>query len=640
MNPLEFLVSAEFIRSFAWTLFHSIWQGGLVALSAAGLMMILHKHRPVVRYTILYILMMLLPVFFIGTFLVIYNPSNAAIHNATQVAGPVWQSGSSLAGNLESIPVAQIPQAWYAYLVHLFENQAKWLVMLWFTGFLIFLLRFSGSFIYIYRLKNYQIYPVDELWNDQLRLLSGKIKMSRKVKLAESALARIPLTIGYLKPVILLPLGTLSGVPPQQIDAILLHELAHILRKDYILNILQSVIELLFFYHPVTWWITGMIRQEREHICDDLAVAVNQDHINYIKALTTMEELNSKSPFLASAITGPKKKLLLRVKRLLSPVKLRKGFSEGMVAFILLTGLVFALSLNALSIIPNAYDLTGRESGEKFAAIPDTIVARSKSGKVVISVYTDSTDATGAKELNVFVETLDKNIADLEQARNNVEKEVIVVRNNKVQLDSIQEIVFIKSGDSVQVIQGDTKFWLPKDYDTSFVTDGGMQFYGFDIPEFSEVPDLPDLENLDHQLFSFKSDSLDTLIFMGPDGHSFFDNKDLELSAKDLQEQMKELGLDMERQQHDIKRQQHDMMMWNEHNPGPRIAPSEKIIRQELLDDGLASPNKKYVIDVNSKGMYINGEKQSKEVFRKYKHLVESLDLANLEGEDTYRLIF
>src|SRR5512138_29636 len=235
MNPLEFLVSAEFIRSFAWTLFHSLWQGGLVALLAAGLVMILRKHRPVVRYAIFYILMMLLPVIFIGTFLVIYNPANAALHNAHQVAGPVWQSGNTLAGNLQSIPVTQIPQAWYGYLVHLFENQAKWLVLLWFAGFLIFLLRFSGSFIYIYRLKNHHVYPVDEQWNAQLRLLSGKIKLRRKVKFAESALARVPLTIGYLKPVILLPLGTLSGVPPQQIDAILLHELAHILRKDYIL---------------------------------------------------------------------------------------------------------------------------------------------------------------------------------------------------------------------------------------------------------------------------------------------------------------------------------------------------------------------------------------------------------------------
>lgn len=700
MNPLEFLVSSEFIRAFAWTLFHSLWQGGLVALLAAGIMMILRKHRPVVRYTILYILMVLLPVFFIGTFLVIYNPANANVHHVTQVASPMWQSENSLAGNLQAIPVAQIPQAWYAYLVHLFENQAKWLVLLWFTGFLIFLIRFSGSFIYIYRLKNHQVYPVDEQWNAILLNLSKKIKMHRKVKLAESALARIPLTIGYLKPVILLPLGTLSGVPPQQIDAILLHELAHILRKDYILNIIQSLIELMFFYHPVTWWLTGMIRQEREHICDDLAVEVNQDHLNYIKALTTMEELNSKSPFLASAITGTKKKLLLRVKRLLSPVKLRKGFSEGMVAFILLTGLIFALSLNALSFIPNAYDLTGRESGEKVYSLlntdnniiqvqsaaeiipadpepasivvaenPDTIVAKSKSGKVVISVYTDSTDATDAKELNVFVETLDKNIADLEQARNNVEKEVIVVRKNKVQLDSIQKIVFIKSGDSVQVIQGDTKFWLPKDYDTSFVTEGGMQFYGFDIPEFSEVPDLPDLENLDHQLFSYKSDSLDTLIFMGPDGHLYFDNKELEMSSKEWENHMKDLQMNIEDIQHNAEKQQRELKefyrdhpgdiqspepfyynfqtpvppsepQWNERGEGHRIAPAERIIRQELIDDGLASPNKKYVIDVNSKGMYINGEKQSKEVFRKYKHLVESLDLANFEGEDTYRLIF
>jgi bla regulator protein blaR1 len=703
MNFIEFLLSAEFTRAFAWTLFHSLWQGGLIAIITAGLMMILRKHSPGVRYAVLYTMMLLLPVLFAGTFLMIYLPANTGIHSGSQMAGPMWQSGNSLAVNLQAIPLTEIPQAWYTYLVHLFENEAKWLVLLWFAGFLIFLLRFSGSFLYVYRLKNKHVYEVDEIWNSNLRHLSGKIRLHRKVKLAESALARIPLTIGYLKPVILLPLGTLSGVPPQQIEAILLHELAHILRKDYLLNILQSVIELLFFYHPVTWWLSGLIRQEREHICDDLAVSVNQDHINYIKALTTMEELNSKSPFLASAMTGSRKKLLFRVKRLLSPVKLRKGFNEGLVAFILLAGLIFALSLNALSFIPNAYDLTGRESGERVyslldmnankiqpeaaaikeqvrtetlistvAETPDTIVARSKSGKVVISVYTDSTSRLQQDQLNRMAESMDRQAQESREMRKEYQVQVKKFDDDKDHMDHERQIVIIQrpdttsSGkDSVIVI-----------YNENGTPGHEYQYeYNFGLPECPVSPDphmfgfhysypgIPGLDSLENQYFSFKCDSIDTLIFMRPEGHMFFNNKDFDFNGKEWEEHMREYGKDMERQQRDIERFYRDQHgdekelqpepfsysippvppvepRWNDHPQGHRIAPAERIIRQELIDDGLASPNKKYVVDVNSKGMYINGEKQSKDVFRKYKHLVESLDLANFEGEDTYRLIF
>jgi hypothetical protein len=192
------------------------------------------------------------------------------------------------------------------------------------------------------------------------------------------------------------------------------------------------------------------------------------------------------------------------------------------------------------------------------------------------------------------------------------------------------------------------------------------------------------MDSLDKLSFSFSCDSIDTVLFMGPEGNLLLNNKDWELTSKELQEEMNDLGIDLERQQRDAERQQRDEERhqrdeerhqrdeermdrdqhgdilepqpdpffysvppippeahgWNDHNRGPGIAPSEKIIRQELIDDGLASPKKKYVIDLDSKGMYINGEKQSKEAYRKYKHLVESLDLANLKEQYTYRLLF
>jgi beta-lactamase regulating signal transducer with metallopeptidase domain len=658
MNLIESMLSAEFIRAFAWTLFHSLWQVGFLALVAAGLQSILRKYRPATRYAMLYFLMLLIPVFFAGTFLLTYNPDMNEAMNRAEVSGALMQMDNDLVGGLQAVSGTEIPQSWYINTVHLFENQAKWMVLLWFAGFFIFLLRFSGSMLYVYRLKNYQNCQVDEYWNDKLRKLTGKIGMHKPVKLAESALARIPMTIGYLKPVILLPLGTLSGVPPQQIEAILLHELAHILRKDYLLNIIQSVIELLFFYHPVTWWLSGLIREEREHICDDLAVAVNHDHINYIKALTTMEELNVKSPLLASAMTGSKKKLLYRVKRLLSPVKLSKGFSTGIIAFILLVGLILTLSLNALSFIPDAYDLTGRESGERIYSImpihnnaqsaastavkvnhrpeaensiqpvtPDTIIAKSKSGKVTISVYTDSTSQLQQEQLDRMAESMEKQAQQFDKASEEYRIQVKKFDKAKCDIDKECKVVVIRKSDS-----------------SCTVPPHAPQFR-----YYYSNPDLHDLEDCREKLFSFDIDSvngmeaIDTLIFMGPGACMKLDEiEGIEWHADEMDEQMKKNQIYIEREYRNAGNPPFPPPgeQMREFNYQLETAPAERIIRQELIDDGLATPRKKYVIDLDSHGMYINGEKQSKDTYRKYKHLLESLEVTDLENDGTYRLIF
>jgi beta-lactamase regulating signal transducer with metallopeptidase domain len=614
MELIESLVSAEFIRSFAWTLIHSLWQGALLALLAGIILLMLRKNRPGARYTILYFIFMLLPVICAVTFIVIYNPDNLVAQsgqaNVLQT-GLVADDGQFL----ENENIVDATQVWFQDLIPHFENNAKWLVMLWFAGFIFFLARFGGSIWYVYRMKTHKVFSAVEYWQNNLRGLSIKLGLNKKVSLVESAMAKIPMTIGYLKPVILLPVGTLSGVPPQQIEAILLHELAHILRKDYLLNILQSIVELIFFYHPLTWWISNQIRNEREHICDDLAIGIHHDQINYIKALTTMEELNSKTPQLASALTGNRKQLLARVQRILSPAKVTKGLGEGMIAFLLLFTLVLTLSLNALSVIPTSFDLSGGESGEKVYNIlpyssqvtipPDTIISKSKSGKVTVTLYTDSTDAADVKELQIFVETLDDQLGDKEIDRKGdlIQKEMIIIRKEAEQMDSLQKVVIIKYRDSVKVVKGDTILSFADSYDTSIVTDGGFIYYDFDNADLPEMREIEELE------------------------HFYFNDQEMRLA-----EEHAKSARDFERQMKDIE--------WTPQTPEPPVSYSEKIIRQELRDDGLTLKGRKYVIEINTKAMYINGEKQPKETFRKYLKLVESLENEKLSETGTYKLIF
>jgi GWxTD domain-containing protein len=152
-------------------------------------------------------------------------------------------------------------------------------------------------------------------WPQRLQHLSALLRVSRPVALLETCLADVPVVIGYLRPVILVPVGLLAGMPAAQVEAILLHELAHIRRRDYLVNLLQMVVEGFLFYHPAIWWISGVIRAERENCCDDLVVAASGDAQEYAAALAALEQTRWAADQAALAATGGS--LVKRIRRLL-----------------------------------------------------------------------------------------------------------------------------------------------------------------------------------------------------------------------------------------------------------------------------------------------------------------------------------
>jgi BlaR1 peptidase M56/Bacterial type II and III secretion system protein len=140
------------------------------------------------------------------------------------------------------------------------------------------------------------------------------LELSRPVRLLQSALVEVPTVIGWLRPVILLPASCVTGLTPRQLESIIAHELAHIRRHDYLVNILQSAVETLLFYHPAVWWVSRRVREERELCCDDLVVEVCGDRVGYARALATLEELRPASAQFALAAAGAP--LLQRIRRL------------------------------------------------------------------------------------------------------------------------------------------------------------------------------------------------------------------------------------------------------------------------------------------------------------------------------------
>ena len=166
-----------------------------------------------------------------------------------------------------------------------------------------------------------------------LSALHARLGIHRTVKLLNSVHVQGPIVIGWFKPAILLPVGCMTGLSTLQIEAVLAHELAHIRRHDYLVNLLQSAVEVVLFYHPAIWWVSKEICREREHCCDDLAVAICGDRLAYAKALSSLEARRNSVPAGALAATGGAFKM--RITRLLGlhqPVV----FSSSAVAILLM----------------------------------------------------------------------------------------------------------------------------------------------------------------------------------------------------------------------------------------------------------------------------------------------------------------
>jgi hypothetical protein len=168
----------------------------------------------------------------------------------------------------------------------------------------------------------------------------------RRVRLLVSPRVDAPAVLGWLRPVILAPVAALSGLSPDHIEALLAHELAHIRRNDYLINLLQSVVETLLFYHPAVWWISRQIRTERELCCDDLAVALTTDVLTYAQALAELEA--GRPSRLRTAVAGTDGSLSRRIARLLEPTTMHHKLPRPAAAWALSALLAAGITLLAL----------------------------------------------------------------------------------------------------------------------------------------------------------------------------------------------------------------------------------------------------------------------------------------------------
>jgi len=317
------------MHAIFWMLMHSLWQGTLAAVLAGVIITGTRKQAAVVRYRLLAATLVLFVLSAGFTFCYELGRSGAVVAGGVGSRNAAAGGGSSLgaaAGARVVLPgegavspdkdaLSPSIRNITAYLdAHAFLIVDVWLICLF-----VQLIRLMAGLHGIRRIRHSGV-GTNNGWNETVAVLAGRLGIKRRVALLESAFVKVPAAIGFFKPVILVPLGMLTCLPADQVQTILLHELAHIRRRDYLTNFVLHITEAVFFFNPGVRWINALIRREREACCDDMVLEVADDRAVYFDALVAFKEYMTgrPAPAYALGLGSERNRLLARIRRMLT----------------------------------------------------------------------------------------------------------------------------------------------------------------------------------------------------------------------------------------------------------------------------------------------------------------------------------
>ena len=340
MNAFDILSGSAVnlnVQQLGWVLLHSLWQFLLIAIFSAVVLQGLQRFSASSRYTFLVFALVVCVLCPVATWYVhrvdaanhapslgVSRQSAKDSHVAQEKAmelfadqqAPEKASKASQPAAPNSAEPLPITRSWLTEIEITFRPWLAWIVGLWTLGVAICAMRPALSWVAISQLRRKGTTPVSPELLEVLRRVSQVIGVTLQVQLLQSKLVHVPIVVGYLRPLILLPVSLLSNFPVAQLEAILAHELAHVHRHDFLVNLWQTIVETLFFYHPAVWWISQRIRIEREHCCDDLVVQVLGNPGEYGRALLAIEQSRGASGVLALGASDGS--MLSRIRRIVA----------------------------------------------------------------------------------------------------------------------------------------------------------------------------------------------------------------------------------------------------------------------------------------------------------------------------------
>jgi uncharacterized protein (TIGR03435 family) len=387
------LAAQPWVERLGWTLIHFLWQGALIV----ALYAIARRSRAAqLRYTLACLALAAMVAAPVATFLIGGTPSQPLPN--VSVTTPVQPAPVNVGAGSTPLPIP----------VYLSESSHQhimpWLVIAWFAGSVIFWVRLTGSWFVATRIRSTFVRPAPAEWQHKLDELCVRIRVSQPVRLLTSALVQVPTVVGWLRPVVLMPVGALTGLPAEHVEALLAHELPHIRRHDYLLNSLQTAAESLLFYHPAVWWVSRQIRNERELCCDDVAVAVSGSTLTYVRALADLEQQRPR--YLSPALAANGGSLADRIARLLGQSRISTGIMPE--PAVLVTTSLIAVAGWGLFAQTNQTNKQPRPSFEAVSIKPNNLGgghshSHSSPGRLEASMTTKTLieNAFGVKEFQI-----------------------------------------------------------------------------------------------------------------------------------------------------------------------------------------------------------------------------------------------
>ncbi|HMJ87405.1 MAG TPA: M56 family metallopeptidase, partial [Vicinamibacterales bacterium] len=280
-----------FLEIAGWTLIHFLWQGTAIGLATALALRATARRSANVRYIVAcagLALMLAAPVATTRLLSLdaelwsgqvrLQPPFDVAQGGPEALEGPGRVVGTTARRN--RVEGARLPsdrpvmRDAFARLTTALEavpvdRVVRTITICWLVGVSLLLGRMAGGWWYVRRLHHLAMKMPASAWQTPCRRIAYRLGLPAAAHVVESALVEVPTVVGWLRPAILLPMAAMAALSPAQIEAVLAHELAHIRRHDYAVNLLQTIAETVLFYHPAVWWLSARVRAEREHCCDE-----------------------------------------------------------------------------------------------------------------------------------------------------------------------------------------------------------------------------------------------------------------------------------------------------------------------------------------------------------------------------------
>ncbi len=347
-------------HSLAWALLYSIWQGALIYGSLFFLLKALPNAGARARYYLSFSALTALFLWFADTWSSQYQKLKGVTVFITQSAA---DGGLTKTFTVNTSAGSPTHETAIRHLLPSLEQYFPFILALYAAGLTFMLCRFAINIVQLRSLRTSGIIAPGAEWESMLHHWQNKFEIVRPIKLHISDRINAPMMLGALKPIILLPVAAINHLSTDQVEAILMHELAHIKRHDYLLNIFQTITETILFFNPFIWLISATIRREREHCCDDMVVSCAASPLPYARALAILEHTRlGNGNGLVLAATGQKNQLLHRIKRIMEMKK--DNINYGQLTIIVVAILAITVSIAMFTFTPSFAQKAKGDTGD------------------------------------------------------------------------------------------------------------------------------------------------------------------------------------------------------------------------------------------------------------------------------------